>query len=151
MIGVVHSSTWTLPMVALTHYREQASMSSGRKGDDGVSPKHRKIIELMSSEDLTFIEASERLGVSVGSIKYACQKYGLKFVRKPSKTRFPKLRDRNWLYRKVVTEGLTYQEVANLLGCSRQYIDQKVKEYDIPCPGQAGPVDPTRLAGRPTL
>ena len=138
-------------MPAVTPRTEQAIMSSDRRGHDGVSPKHRKIIDLFSSEDVTFRQASERLGISVKSISYVCRKYGPKFVREPGRTRFPKLRNRDWLYQKVVTEGLTYQEIADLLGCSRQYVHQTVKEYGIPSPEQTGPIDPTKLAGRPKL
>ena len=126
-------------------------MSSKHNDGDGVSRRHRRVIDLLSSEDLTLREASERLGISVSSVSYACRKYNLKYVRAHSRRRYPKLADRNWLHRKVAIEGLTYQELANLLGCSRQYVHQKVEEYGIRRAGETGPVDPTRLAGRPEL
>ena len=139
--------------VACPYCREQADVLPEHNDNDGngVSRNHRKIIDLLSSEDLTRREVSERLGVSVGVVSYACQKYGLKFVREPSKSRFPKLRDRNWLYRKVAIEGLTPLELADLLGCSQQYVRQKVEEYGIWRAGESGPVDPTKLASWPTL
>ena len=126
-------------------------MSSEHNDGDGVSRRHRRVIDLLSSEELTLREASERLGISVSSVSYACRKYHLKYIRAHSRKRFPKLEDRNWLYHKVAVEGLTYQELADLLGCSRQYVHQKVEEYGIRRAGEAGPVDLTKLAGRPTL
>jgi len=116
-----------------------------------MSPKHKRIIDLLSSEDLTIREAAERLDVSVSSVHYTCRKYGLKFVRAHSRSRIPELADKNWLKQKVTVEGLTYQEIADLLGCSRQYVHQKVTAYGIRRAGEVGPADPTRLAGRPTL
>jgi len=106
---------------------------------------------LLSSEDLTIRGAAERLGVSVSSVHYACRKYDLKFVRAHSLNRIPELADQDWLYEKVTIEGLTYQEIADLLGCSRQYVHQKVNEFGILRAGEAGPADPSRLAGRPQL
>ena len=116
-----------------------------------MTPKHKRIVDLLTSEELTIREAAERLGVSISSVHYACRKYSLRFVRAHSKNRIPELADRNWLYQKVTVEGLTYQEIANLLGCSRQYVHQKVNEYDIPRAGERTPADPTKLAGRPSL
>ena len=116
-----------------------------------MSAKHKKIVDLLSSEELTIREAAERLGVSVSSVHYAARKYDLKFVRAHSKNRIPELADKRWLKQKVTIEGLTYQEIADLLGCSRQYVHQKVNEYGVPRAGEVEPADPTRLAGRPTL
>jgi len=126
-------------------------MSAEQKNRNGISPKHKEIIDLLSSEQVTLREAAERLGVSISSVSYACRKYGLKAVRARGRNRFPKLADRNWLHQKVTVEGLTYQELADLLGCSRQYVHQKVEEHGIRRAGETGPVDPTRLAGRPSL
>ena len=116
-----------------------------------MSPKHKRIVDLLSSEDLTIREAAEKLGISISSVHYACRKYKLKFVRAHSKNRIPELADRRWLHRKVAIEGLTYQEIADLLGCSRQYVHQKAIEYKIPRAGELVPADLTKLAGRPTL
>ena len=116
-----------------------------------MSPKHKKIVDLLSSEELTIREAAERLGVSISSVHYVCRKHDLRFVRAHSKNRIPELADRRWLHRKVAIEGLTYQEIADLLGCSRQYVHQKVIEYKIPRAGELVPADLTKLAGRPTL
>lgn len=116
-----------------------------------MNGKHKRIVDLLSAEKLTIREASERLGISISSVHYACRKYGLKFVRAHSKHRIPELADRKWLYRKVAVEGLTYQEIADLLGCSRQYVHQKVNEYGVPRAGEVVPADPAKLAGRPTL
>jgi len=118
---------------------------------DVISPKHKQIIDLLSGEELTIREAAERLGVSVSSVHYACRKYDLNFVRAHSLHRIPELADEAWLHEKVTIEGLTYQEIADLLGCSRQYVHQKVNEFGILRAGEAGPADPTKLAGRPQL
>lgn len=114
-----------------------------------MSGKHKRIVDLLSAEELTIREAAERLGVSISSVHYACRKYNLKFVRAHSKHRIPELADPDWLRQKVTVEGLTYQEIADLLGCSRQYVHQKVNEYSVPRAGETEPADPTRLAGRP--
>ncbi len=116
-----------------------------------MSPKHKRIIDLLTAEDLTIRQAAERLGVSVSSVHYAARKYNLKFLRAHNLNRIPELADPKWLYQKVTVEGLTYQEIADLLGCSRQYVHQKVNEFGILRAGEAGPADPTKLAGRPSL
>ena len=116
-----------------------------------MSPKHKRIIDLLTAEDLTINQAVERLGVPRGIVCYACQKYKLKYVNAHNLNRIPELMDREWLYQKVTVEGLSYQEVADLLGCSRQYVHQRVDAFGIPRAGEASPVDPTKLAGRPAL
>ena len=115
------------------------------------SPKHQRIIDLLTAEDLTIRQAAERLGVSISSVHYASRKYKLKFLRAHNLNRIRELADPAWLARKVTVEGLTYQEIADLLDCSRQYVHQKVTEFGILRAGEDGPADPTKLAGRPSL
>ena len=114
-------------------------------------PKHQMIIDLLTAEDLTVRQAAERLGVSLSSIQYACRKYNLKYLCAHDQNRIPQLMDRDWLYQKVTVEGLTYQEIGDLLGCSRQYVQQRVAIFEIPRAGDDGPADVDKLAGRPAM
>ena len=116
-----------------------------------ISPKHKRIIDLLTAEDLTTRQAAERLGVSASSVWYACRKYRLKHLCAHDLNRIPELSDPKWLGQKVTVEGLTYPEVADLVDCSRQRVHQKVTEFGILRAGEAGPADPTKLAGRPSL
>ncbi len=97
-----------------------------------ISPKHQRIIDLLTAEDLTVRQAAERLGMSTSSVYYACNKYKLKYRNAPSRNRIPELVDREWLYQKVAVEGLNYKEIGDLMGCSRQYVHQKVNEFGMP-------------------
>ena len=114
-------------------------------------PKHQRIIDLLRAEDLTVRQTAERLGISLSTIQYACSKYNVKYVSANDRNRIPQLMDRDWLYQKVTVEGLTYQEVGDLVSCSRQYVQQRVAIFDIPRAGDAGPADPDKLAGRSAM
>jgi len=115
-----------------------------------IHPKHKRVIDLLTAEDLTIDQAVERLGVRRSIVTYACRKYKLKYVH-AKVSRIPELMDREWLYQKVVVEGLSCPEVADLLGCSRQYVHQRVVLMGILQAGKAGPAAPTTLAGSPVL
>ena len=132
-------------------YVQQRVDAFGIPRAEDIRPKHQRIIDLLTAEDLTIRQAAERLGVSISSVNYACSKYKLKYLNAHNLNRIPELMDREWLYQKVTVEGLSYQEVADLLGCSRQYVHQRVDAFGIPRAGEAGPVDSTKLAGRPSL
>ena len=114
-----------------------------------ISPTHKRVIDLLTAEDLTIPQATQRLGLSRSIVAYACQKYKLKYVNAHrNRIRIPELMDREWLYQKVTVEGLSCPEVADLLGCSRQYVHQRVVLMGI---RRDAPAAPTKLAGSPVL
>lgn len=43
--------------------------------------------------------------------------------------KYLELADRTWLYQKLVVEDLTYQRIADLIGCSRQRVHQRAKQF----------------------
>ena len=55
---------------------------------------------------------------------------------------FPKIADRQWLYEKRVVEGLTYQQIADIVGCSRQRVHQRAVRYGL-CESSSSPTSPT--------
>ena len=90
-----------------------------------VKPKHREVINNIQDRNLTLKEAAERANVSESVVEYVCQKYGLKPARP---VRYPLLRDDDWLYKKLVEEQRTYREVADMIGCTYQRVQQRTCE-----------------------
>ncbi len=90
-----------------------------------VKPKHREIINTLESGEVTLKEAAQRCNVSQSVVEYVCQKYNLTPARP---VRYPLLRDNDWLYNKLVEEQRTYREVAEMIGCTYQRVQQRTCE-----------------------
>ena len=90
-----------------------------------IKPLHRQIIEVLQSGNVTRKEAAEQCHTTEQTVDYVCRKYGLTpWKSKP----YSLLYDEGWLYQKLIEEQRTHQEVADLVGCSRQRVQQRTRE-----------------------
>lgn len=117
-----------------------------------VRPKdrHKAIIDAILGDKLTAKEAAERFELTLAGIYYICRKHNIK-PRKRRKdylpSRYPEIADKEWLRQKFVDEYLTYQAIADLVGCSRQRVHQRVLEFSMTRPmiSRAKPKKPKRV------
>ncbi len=49
----------------------------------------------------------------------------------PPRPRIAELADREWLRQKLTVEGLTYQRIADLVGCSRQGVHKRAQQFGL--------------------
>ena len=117
-----------------------------------VRPKdrHKAIIDAILVDKLTAKEAAERFSLTLAGIYYICRKHEIK-PRKRRKdylpSKYPEIADKEWLRLKFVDEYLTYQAIADLVGCSRQRVHQRVLEFGMTRPriSRAKPKKPKRV------
>ena len=117
-----------------------------------VRPKdrHKAIVEAIITDKLTAKEAAERFKLTLAGIYYICRKHGIK-PRKRRKdylpSKYPQIADKEWLRLKFVDEYLTYQAIADMVGCSRQRVHQRVLEFGMTRPriSRAKPKKPKRV------
>ncbi len=92
---------------------------------------HTEILEIITEEHLTAREAAERFGKTVSHIHYLCAKHAV--IPEPGRVPvFPDIANPDWLKQKLVDEDLSCREIAEMVGCSRQHVYQKAKEFDLP-------------------
>ena len=112
--------------------------------------RHKSIIDAVIADNLTAKETAERFGLTLAGIYYICRKYNIK-PRKRRKdylpSKYPMIADKEWLRVKFVDEYLTYQAIADLVGCSRQRVHQRVLEFGLTRPkiSRAKPKPPKRV------
>jgi len=112
--------------------------------------RHSTIVNAIVTENLTAKEASARFGLTLAGIYYICRKHKIK-PRKRRKdylpSKYPQIADKEWLKKKFVDEYLTYQAIADMVGCSRQRVHQRVLEFGLTRPriSRAKPKKPKRV------
>ncbi len=99
-----------------------------------MKEKHKTILDAVAAENLTMKEAATRFGVSYATVQYICSKYGVIARRDYAPPKIPLLADKEWLKQKVCVEKLSYQAIADMVGCSRQRVHQRVKEHGLKHP-----------------
>lgn len=117
-----------------------------------IRPKdrHKVIVDAVIADKLTAKETAARFGLTLAGIYYICRKYGIK-PRKRRKdylpSKYPEIADKEWLRAKFVDEYLTYQAIADMVGCSRQRVHQRVLEFGLTRPriSRAKPKKPKRV------
>ncbi len=82
-------------------------------------------MKMLENNNLTRREVAERCNTSTEVVDYVCRKYGIKRERTK---KYRLLSDTDWLYKKLVEEQRTYQDVASLIGCTHQRVQQRVRE-----------------------
>jgi len=112
--------------------------------------RHKVIVDAIVGEKLTAKEASDRFSLTLAGIYYICRKHGIK-PRKRRKdylpSKYPQIADEKWLRKKFIGEYLTYQAIADMVGCSRQRVHQRVLEFGLTRPriSRAKPQKPKRV------
>jgi len=112
--------------------------------------RHKAIVEAVIKDNLTAKETAERFDLTLAGIYYICRKHGVK-PRKRRKdylpSKYPEIADKDWLRKKFVDEYLTYQSIADMVGCSRQRVHQRVLEFGLTRPkiSRAKPKKPKRV------
>ncbi|MDP6546150.1 MAG: hypothetical protein QGH60_19400 [Phycisphaerae bacterium] len=117
-----------------------------------IRPKdrHKAIVDAIVADNLTAKETAARFGLTLAGIYYICRKYEIK-PRKRRKdylpSKYPQIADEEWLRQKFVDEYLTYQAIADMVGCSRQRVHQRVLEFGMTRPkiSRAKPKKPKRV------
>ena len=112
--------------------------------------RHKAIVQAVKEDNLTAKETASRFGLTLAGIYYICRKHNIK-PRKRRKdylpSKYPEIADKEWLRTKFVDEYLTYQSIADLVGCSRQRVHQRVLEFGLTRPkiSRAKPKKPKRV------
>ncbi|MDP6545070.1 MAG: hypothetical protein QGH60_13855 [Phycisphaerae bacterium] len=112
--------------------------------------RHKAIVQAVQEDNLTAKETAERFGLTLAGIYYICRKHNIK-PRKRRKdylpSKYPKIADKDWLREKFVDQYLTYQSIADMVGCSRQRVHQRVIEFGLTRPriSRAKPKKPKRV------
>ena len=112
--------------------------------------RHKAIVEAVKQDNLTAKETASRFGLTLAGIYYICRKHDIK-PRKRRKdylpSKYPEIANKEWLKTKFVDEYLTYQSIADLVGCSRQRVHQRVLEFGLTRPkiSRAKPKKPKRV------
>ncbi|MCP4375695.1 MAG: hypothetical protein GY794_05910 [bacterium] len=117
-----------------------------------ISPKdrHKAIIDAIITDKLTAKETAARFNLTLAGIYYICRKYNVK-PRKRRKdylpSKYPEIANVEWLKEKFIDEYLTYQAIADMVGCSRQRVHQRVIEFGLIRPkiSRAKPKKPKRV------
>lgn len=112
--------------------------------------RHKAIVDAIIADNLTAKETAARFDLTLAGIYYICRKYNVK-PRKRRKdylpSKYPQIADKEWLRKKFVDEYLTYQAIADMVGCSRQRVHQRVLEFGLTRPkiSRAKPKKPKRV------
>ena len=112
--------------------------------------RHKTIVDAIVADKLTAKETAARFDLTLAGIYYICRKYEVK-PRKRRKdylpSKYPQIAVKEWLRQKFVDEYLTYQAIADMVGCSRQRVHQRVIEYGLTRPkiSRAKPKKPKRV------
>lgn len=92
--------------------------------------RYKRILNALKSEDLTVDETATKFNVTTAMVRYVCNRYGFR-PRKGYHSRIPELADAEWLRRRIVVERRTLQQVADMVGCSRQRVHQQLLQFGI--------------------
>ena len=92
--------------------------------------RHKRILNALKNEDLTVDETATKLNVTPSKVRYVCNLYGFR-PRKGYLPSIPELADAEWLRRRIVVERRTFQQVADMVGCSRQRVHQRLLQFGI--------------------
>ena len=93
-------------------------------------PCHRRILNALKTEDLTVNETAAKFNVTTAMVRYVCNRYGFR-PRKGYHSGIPELANAEWLRRRIVVERRTLQQVADMVGCSRQRVHQRLLQFGI--------------------
>ena len=112
--------------------------------------RHKVIVKAILTDKLTAQEAADRFNLTRTGIYNICHKFHIK-TRKRRKedlpTKFPQIANEEWLRVKFVDEYLTYRAIADIVGCSKQSVQQRLNGFGITRPwiSRAKPKKPKRV------